>query len=64
MNAEQLRAELVEVLAAATGSTATRAARIAITEHRGAHGRPVVAEEVYRALLHVDSSAPRCAPSP
>jgi hypothetical protein len=48
--ADQLRAELVEVLAAATGPTTTRAARIAITEQRGERGRPVVAEDVYRAL--------------
>ena len=50
--AEQLRAELVDVLADARGATdATSAARIAVTEHRGRHGRrPVVAEEVYRAL--------------
>jgi hypothetical protein len=51
VNAEQLRAALVGVLAAANGPTTTSAARIAITEHRGAHGRPVLAEEVYRPLL-------------
>ena len=52
MSGEQLRAELVEVLADAHGPTTTSAARIAVTEHRGRCGRrPVVAEEVYRALL-------------
>jgi hypothetical protein len=52
MSAEQLRAELAEVLAAAEGPTTTSAARIAVTEHRRRRGRrPVVAEEVYRALL-------------
>ena len=50
--AEQLRAELVDVLAGAHGPTTAGAARVAVTEHRGRHGRrPVVAEEVYRALL-------------
>jgi Fe2+ or Zn2+ uptake regulation protein len=48
--AEQLRAELVEVLAAASGPTTTRAARIAIAAQRGQSGRLVVAEDVYRAL--------------
>jgi hypothetical protein len=48
--AEQLRADLVDVLAAASGPTTTRAARIAIAEQRGERGRPVVAEDVYRAL--------------
>jgi hypothetical protein len=48
--ADQLRAELVEVRAAARGPTTTRAARIAITEQRGERGRPVVSEDVYRAL--------------
>jgi Fe2+ or Zn2+ uptake regulation protein len=52
MSDEQLRADLVEVLADARGPTTTSAARIAVTEHRGRFGlRPVVAEEVYRALL-------------
>jgi hypothetical protein len=52
MSGEQLRADLVEVLADAHGPTTTSAARIAVTEHRGQRGRrPVVAEEVYRALL-------------
>ena len=50
--AEQLLAELVDVLAGAHGPTTTSAACIAVTEQRGRHGRrPVVAEEVYRALL-------------
>jgi Fe2+ or Zn2+ uptake regulation protein len=49
--ADQLRAELVEVLAAAGGPTTTRAARIAITEQRRGAGRAVVAEDIYRALL-------------
>jgi Fe2+ or Zn2+ uptake regulation protein len=48
--ADQLRADLVDVLAAASGPTTTRAARIAIAEQRGERGRPVVAEDVYRAL--------------
>jgi Fe2+ or Zn2+ uptake regulation protein len=48
--ADQLRAELVEVLACASGPTTTRAARIAITAQRRGVGRPVVAEDVYRAL--------------
>ena len=52
MSGEQLRADLVEVLADAHGPTTTSAARIAVTEHRRRRGRrPVVAEEVYRALL-------------
>lgn len=51
MRGERLRAELVEVLAAAQGPTTTSAARIAVSERRGGRGRPVVAEEVYRALL-------------
>ena len=52
MSGEQLRAELAEVLAAAEGPTTTSAARIAVTERRRRCGRrPVVAEEVYRALL-------------
>ena len=51
MSAEQLRAELVEVLGAASGPTTTSAARIAVTKNRGRCARPVVAEEVYRALL-------------
>ncbi|AGZ54606.1 MULTISPECIES: hypothetical protein [Mycobacterium] len=51
-DAEQLRAQLVDVLAGAGGPTTTSAARIAVSEHRGRRGRrPVVAEEVYRALL-------------
>jgi len=50
--AEQLRAELVAVLANAHGPMTTSAARIAVTEHRGRQGRrPVMAEEVYRTLL-------------
>jgi Fe2+ or Zn2+ uptake regulation protein len=48
--AEQLRADLVGVLAGASGPTTTRAARIAVAEQRGERGRPVVAEDVYRAL--------------
>jgi len=48
--AEQLRADLVEVLAAASGPTATSAARVAVVEQRGERGRPVVGEDVYRAL--------------
>jgi Fe2+ or Zn2+ uptake regulation protein len=48
--ADQLRAELIEVLACASGTITTRTARIAITEQRRGAGRPVVAEDVYRAL--------------
>jgi hypothetical protein len=52
MSAKQLRAESVDVLAGAEGPTTTSAARIAVTEHRGRCGRrPMVAEEVYCALL-------------
>ena len=51
MSSEQLRTELVAVLAATQGPTTTSAARIAVTQHRGRRTRPVVAEEVYRALL-------------
>lgn len=52
MTAAELRAELVEVLAAAHGSTTTSAARIAVNGQRRRFGRrAVVAEEVYRALL-------------
>jgi Fe2+ or Zn2+ uptake regulation protein len=48
--ADQLRAELLEVLACASGTITTRTARIAITEQRRGAGRPVVAEDLYRAL--------------
>jgi Fe2+ or Zn2+ uptake regulation protein len=48
--AEQLRADLVEVLAAASGPTTTGAARMAVVEQRGERGRPEVGEDVYRAL--------------
>lgn len=48
--ADQLRAELIEVLACASGPPTTRAARTAITEQRSQRGRPVVAEDVYRVL--------------
>ena len=51
MNAEQLRAELVEVLAGASEPMTTSPARIAVTENCRRRGRPVVAEEVYRALV-------------
>lgn len=50
MSPEQLRAELVAVLGAADRPTTTSAARIAVTRNRGRRARPVVAEEVGRAL--------------
>lgn len=51
MNAAQLRAELIEVLASAPEHITTSTARIALSEQAHGRDRPVVAEEVYRALL-------------
>ena len=56
MNAEQLRDQLVEVLATASAPMSTSQARLAVTEYCRRRGRPVVAvdvvtEEVYRALV-------------
>lgn len=51
MNAEQLRDQLVEVLAAASEPMSTSQARLAVTEYCRRRRRPVVAEEVYRALV-------------
>lgn len=51
MNATQLRAALIEVLAATHEPMTTSAARIALSQRAGDRVRPVVAEEVYRALL-------------
>lgn len=51
VNAEQLRDQLVEVLAGTSEPMSTTQARIAVAEACRRHGRPVVAEEVYRALV-------------
>lgn len=51
MNAEQLRDHLIEVLAGASTPMSTSHARLAVTEYCRRRGRPVVAEEVYRALV-------------
>lgn len=51
MNAEQLRDQLLEVLAGASEPRTTTQARLAVTECCRRRGRPVVAEEVYRALV-------------
>ncbi|WP_101953271.1 hypothetical protein [Mycobacterium intracellulare] len=51
MNAEQLRDHLIEVLAEASQPISTTQARLAVTEACRRRGRPVVAEEVYRALV-------------
>lgn len=53
MKAEQLSTELIAVLTAAQGPITTADARIAVTNSLGGqdHRRPVVAEQVYRALL-------------
>lgn len=51
MNAEQLRDHLTEVLATASTPMSTSHARLAVTEYCRRRGRPVVAEEVYRALV-------------
>ncbi|WP_459979969.1 hypothetical protein, partial [Mycobacterium avium] len=42
---------LTEVLAGATEPLSTTQARLAVTERRQRRGRPVVTEEVYRALV-------------
>jgi hypothetical protein len=51
VNAEQLRDQLVEVLATASAPMSTSQAGLAVTEYCRRCGRPVVAEEVYRALV-------------
>lgn len=51
MNAEQLRDYLLEVLAEASEPLSTTQARLAVTETRRRGRRPVVTEEVYRALV-------------
>ncbi len=51
MNAEQLRDQLLEVLAGASEPMSTTQARLAATEYCRRRGRPVVAEEVYRAVV-------------
>ena len=51
MNAEQLRDQLLEVLAGASEPMSTTQARLAVTEYCRRRGRPVVAEEVYRAVV-------------
>lgn len=51
VNAEQLREHLVAVLADANQPMSTTQARLAVTEVCRRRGRPVVAEEVYRALV-------------
>lgn len=51
VNAAQLRAELIEVLAGTHEPMTTSAARIALSERVSGRFRPVVAEEVYRSLL-------------
>jgi Fe2+ or Zn2+ uptake regulation protein len=51
VNAEQLRDRLIDVLARADAPMSTRQARLAVTECCRRRGRPMVAEEVYRALV-------------
>lgn len=51
MRADQLRAELLQVLAAAQRPMTTTEARIAITDTLAGRGRPIVSEQVYRALV-------------
>jgi Fe2+ or Zn2+ uptake regulation protein len=51
VNAAQLRAELIEVLARTSEPITTSIARIALSERADGRDRPVVAEQVYRALL-------------
>lgn len=51
MEAAHLRAELVAVLATAEGPLTTTDARIAIADKLGSQDRPVVAEQVYHALM-------------
>ncbi|VAZ69792.1 hypothetical protein LAUMK40_05955 [Mycobacterium kansasii] len=51
MNAAQLRAALIEVLAGTREPMTTSAARMALSERFRGSARPLVAEEVYRALL-------------
>lgn len=62
MNAEQLRDQLVEVLATASAPITTSQARLAVTECCRRRGRPVVAEEAYPALV-IPPGAASCAAS-
>lgn len=60
--ADQLRAELIEVLACASGPTTTRAARIAITEQRSSAGARLWLK-TFIARCRPFSVAARCAVS-
>lgn len=51
VNAAQLGDYLLEVLAEASEPLSTTQARLAVTEAHRRSGRPVVTEEVYRALV-------------
>lgn len=51
MEAAHLRAELVAVLATTEGPLTTTDARIAVAKKLGSQDRPVVAEQVYHALM-------------
>lgn len=51
MSAEQLREQLIAVLSEASGPMSTSQARVAVADFFRRRGRPVVAEEVYRALV-------------
>ncbi|WP_205878862.1 hypothetical protein [Mycobacterium camsae] len=51
MKAVQLRAELLKVLQQADGPITTTEARLEVSRGRGSEERPVVAEQVYRALV-------------
>jgi Fe2+ or Zn2+ uptake regulation protein len=51
VNAKQLRDQLLELLAGASEPMSTTQAPQAVTEYCRRRGRPVVAEEVYRALV-------------
>ncbi|KQH80845.1 hypothetical protein AO501_26095 [Mycobacterium gordonae] len=51
MKAAQLRAELLKVLQKADGPITTTEARLEVSRGHGSEERPVVAEQVYRALV-------------
>lgn len=55
MKAAQLRAELLKVLQKADGPITTTEARLEVSRQRGSEERPLVAEQVYRALLILQS---------
>lgn len=55
MKAAQLRAELLKVLQEADGPITTTEARLEVSRGRGSEERPVVAEQVYRALMVLQS---------